>query len=302
MIFTKQNSKHFDRSLFFGSSSFCLFFQKMFLIWTLLNITSGYFYPLVFAMGCKLKKIPNTIHTKKEKKRQSSFLQRHFKLFQFAQLEVLDWKVWFIEKICAKEKGKNLSSTSRRRWIQYVTLKPTCPVYWIVFFARTVWIISWRTIIIIKNQKCQKWGTLNFIRVVMHFMKTFQLGKCCRVSLTSCQTLMRIYMFAMKKGITVSLCLRGEISMMKRDVKDSIYILRLFCFQIKNGVFFVKTRDEIRKRMSGFVIIHPMVSKNQIYRKFNGHTVLTHCWRIRTANGLCSFVPQSSDLCVFVED
>jgi hypothetical protein len=67
-------------------------------------------------------------------------------------------------------------------------------------------------------------------------------------------------------------------------------------------VFFVKSRDEIRKRISGFVIIHPMVTKDQKYRKLNGHTVLTHCWRIRTANGLCGFVPQSSDLCVFVEE
>ncbi len=67
-------------------------------------------------------------------------------------------------------------------------------------------------------------------------------------------------------------------------------------------VFFMKSRDEIRKSVSGFVIIHPMVTKDQIYRKLNGHTVLTHCWRIRAAYGLCGFVPQSSDLCVFVEE
>ena len=48
-------------------------------------------------------------------------------------------------------------------------------------------------------------------------------------------------------------------------------------------VFFVKSRDEIRKSISGFVIIHPMITKDQKYRKLNGHTVLTHCWRIRTA-------------------
>ncbi len=96
-----------------------------------------------------------------------------------------------------------------RRWIQYVTLIPACLVYWIVFFTCTVWIISWRTTNIIKNQKCPKWGTLNFIRVVMHYMTTFQLGKCCWVSLSSRQTVMRIFMFAMKKGIKVKLCLRG---------------------------------------------------------------------------------------------
>ncbi len=64
----------------------------------------------------------------------------------------------------------------------------------------------------------------------------------------------------------------------------------------------MKSREEIRKSISGFVIIHPMITKDQKYRKLNGHTVLTHCWRIRTANGLCGFVPQSSDLCVFVEE
>jgi hypothetical protein len=50
-------------------------------------------------------------------------------------------------------------------------------------------------------------------------------------------------------------------------------------------VFFVKSWDEICKRISGFVIIHPMVTKDQIYKKSKGHMVLTHCWRIRTANG-----------------
>jgi hypothetical protein len=47
----EKNSKHFDRSLFFGSFSFCLSFWKMFLSRTLLMITFGYFYPLVYAMG-----------------------------------------------------------------------------------------------------------------------------------------------------------------------------------------------------------------------------------------------------------
>jgi hypothetical protein len=77
-----------------------------------------------------------------------------------------------------------------------------------------------------------------------------------------------------------------------------------FIFEKKQNseLFFAKTRDEIRKSISGFVIIHPMVTKDLIYRKHNGHTVLTHCLRIRTANGLCGFVLQSSDLCVFVEE
>ncbi len=60
-----------------------------------------------------------------------------------------------------------------------------------------------------QEPKMSKMRLLNFIQVVMHFMKTFQLGKCCRMSLSSHQNVMRGYMFAMKKGITVSLCLRG---------------------------------------------------------------------------------------------
>jgi hypothetical protein len=40
--FDKKNSKHFDRSLFFGSFSFHLSFWKMFVIRTLLMITLGY--------------------------------------------------------------------------------------------------------------------------------------------------------------------------------------------------------------------------------------------------------------------
>ncbi len=77
-----------------------------------------------------------------------------------------------------------------------------------------------------------------------------------------------------------------------------------FIFKKKHNseVFFVKSQDDMRKSISGFVIIHPMIIKDQKYRKLNGHTVLTHCWRIRTANGLCGFIPQSSDLCVFVEE
>jgi hypothetical protein len=69
-----------------------------------------------------------------------------------------------------------------------------------------------------------------------------------------------------------------------------------------SDVFFIKVWDEIHQSISGFVIIHPMVTKDQIYQKSKGHMVLIHCWRIKTANGLCGLVSQSSDLCVFVED
>jgi hypothetical protein len=70
----------------------------------------------------------------------------------------------------------------------------------------------------------------------------------------------------------------------------------------KMFLLFFNGRDEIHKRISGFVIMHPMVTWDQYYQKSNGHTVLTHCWRIRTVMGLCDFVPQTLGLCVFVED
>ncbi len=78
----------------------------------------------------------------------------------------------------------------------------------------------------------------------------------------------------------------------------------LFSKKEDSGVFllFFKGRDEILERISGFVIMHPMVTRGQCYWKFNGHMVLTHCWRIRTAMGLCDFDPQTLGLCVFVED
>ncbi len=65
------------------------------------------FYPLVFATGCQQKSYQKFFRQKKEKKMWSSFLQRHFKLFQSAQLEVLGWKVWFSQKPMGRRMGKN---------------------------------------------------------------------------------------------------------------------------------------------------------------------------------------------------
>jgi hypothetical protein len=52
--------------------------------------------------------------------------------------------------------------------------------------------------------------------------------------------------------------------MMTEDVQDSIYTMLLFCFQkVKKSemfVIFFKGRDEIHKRISGFVIMHPKVT------------------------------------------
>ncbi len=73
--FDKNLSKHFDISLFFGSSSFRLSFWKIFVIRTLLMITLGYFYPLMFAMGCQLKKYQIPFTQKGEKRGKAAFFK-----------------------------------------------------------------------------------------------------------------------------------------------------------------------------------------------------------------------------------
>ncbi len=109
-------------------------------------------------------------------------------------------------------------------------------------------------------------------------------------------------MFAMKKRRKVGLGWKAYNAMMTGDVQGSIYTMLLFCFQKRKTVGCFCCQDEIHKRIASFVIMHPMVTRDQIYRKSDGHTVLTHCWRIRIATGLCDFVPQTLGLCVLVED
>ncbi len=41
------------------------------------------------------------------------------------------------------------------------------------------------------------------------FEEDFSTGKCCQVLLARCQTVMRIYMIAMKKRSRIGLCWRG---------------------------------------------------------------------------------------------
>jgi hypothetical protein len=81
------------------------------------------------------------------------------------------------------------------------------------------------------------------------------------------------------------------------------YVPILFSKREYSGMFllFYKGQDEIHKWISGFVTMHPMITQDQIYQKSNGHLILTHCWRIRTATGLCDLVPQTLGLCMFVE-
>ena len=55
-----------------------------------------------------------------------------------------------------------------------------------------------------------------------------------------------------------------------------------------------ESRDLLMKVISGYVIIHPMVTKDKKFKISNGHTVLTHCWRVRTNDGICDFLPNLS--------
>jgi hypothetical protein len=62
--------------------------------------------------------------------------------------------------------------------------------------------------------------------------------------------------------------------------KFNLYYAPILFFKKEDsGMFllFFKGRDEIHKRISGFVIMHPKVTREWIYRKSNVHTVLTHC-------------------------
>jgi hypothetical protein len=73
--------------------------------------------------------------------------------------------------------------------------------------------------------------------------------------------------------------------------------------QSKNSMMTINDRDNIHRVISGYVIIHPMVTIDKRFRISNGHTVLTQCWRIRTEKGLCDFVPRTpGDFFVFVDN
>jgi hypothetical protein len=47
-----------------------------------------------------------------------------------------------------------------------------------------------------------------------------------------------------------------------------------------------------------YVIIHPMVTRDVKFKICNDHTVLTYCWRVRTANGLGDFLPNVLDFVI----
>ena len=65
----------------------------------------------------------------------------------------------------------------------------------------------------------------------------------------------------------------------------------------QENIISVETRDKILDRILGYAIIHPMVTRDMKFKISWGHTVLTNCWRIRTATGLSDFIPNISDPC-----
>ena len=60
----------------------------------------------------------------------------------------------------------------------------------------------------------------------------------------------------------------------------------------------VESRDLLIGTISGYVIIHSMVTRDMKFKICYGHTVLTYCWRVRTANGLGDFFPNVLDFVI----
>jgi hypothetical protein len=54
------------------------------------------------------------------------------------------------------------------------------------------------------------------------------------------------------------------------------------------------SRELLLKAVSGFAVMHPMVTKDMKFRIKNGHTVLTKCWKVRTVDGIHDFLPTVS--------
>jgi hypothetical protein len=156
-----------------------------------------------------------------------------------------------------------------------------------------------------KTQDCQKQGTLNFIRVV-NFEEYFSTGKMLSgVIVKMPDGDENLYVCYEEKEKSPFVLERVEFNDDMGCSRFNLYYAPiLFSKKEDSGIclLFFKDQDEIHKRVSGFVIMHPKVTRDQHYQKSNGHTVLTHCWRIRTTMGLCDVVPQTLGFCVFVED
>ncbi len=147
-------------------------------------------------------------------------------------LVCLTWGLWlkgsFRQEFFGKERGKNLSKKSKRRWIQYKILINTCPVCWIIFFERTASIISWRKIIFFRNPQSPKLGNLRFIAIAKNLSTTLLLGKFFRPFKSNYNLMMRVCMFATRIRIKIGFSWKKSDSTMKMDAQGSISIMRLY--------------------------------------------------------------------------
>ncbi len=265
-------------------------------------ITLGYFYPLVFAMGCGLKKYRIPFTQKREKMGKSAFFKDTSNYFSLLNLKSLIERIGLL---------RNLWEGEREKFVKYVK-------------AEMNTICDTETYMpCVLNSLLRTHCLNNFMKDNQHYqepkmskMRDFKLYKsldALHEDFSTGKMLLgvivklpdydeNIYVCYTERKNSQFMFEREKINYAKGCSRFNLYYAP-FLFSKKNSeVFIMKSRDEIRKRISGFVIIHPMVTTDQIYKKANGHMVLTHCWRIRTSNILCGFVPQSSDLCVFVED
>ncbi len=109
--------KHISTGLLFGSFFFCSSFWSMFAILSWLMIMSGYFYPLVFAIGCQQKCYHKNSSAKKGKRRCEAAFFKDTQTISVCST----WSPWLkglvLSKTCGKENRKKSSSTIRRRRI-----------------------------------------------------------------------------------------------------------------------------------------------------------------------------------------
>ncbi len=154
------------------------------------------------------------------------------------------WGLWLKGSACqeffGKERGKNLSNTSKRRWIQYKILKNTCPVRWKIFFERTASIISWRKIIFFRKPQSPKLRNLRFIAIAKNLSTTLLLGKFFRLFWSNYNLMMRVCMFATRIRIKIGFSWKKSDSKMKIDAQDSISIMRFYCYCWNKGAYILQ--------------------------------------------------------------
>ncbi len=118
-------------------------FQQVFVVWFLLilslsleyvcNLELVDDYVRLFLSSCvcygmSTKKLPKILQPKKGKGDVKQISSKTLQTIPVCST----WSPWLkglvLSETCGKENGKNSSSMLRQRWIQYVTLKPSCPV------------------------------------------------------------------------------------------------------------------------------------------------------------------------------